>query len=385
MRSRLDQEVAAAGLGAGPSDGEPVTEDELHGLPEPAQRYLRYMGVPGRRRERSFRVRFDGRFRMAPGRRWMRCEAWQYNTVSPISRTFHMRLWMGGAVPMIGRDTYVGGRGRMRGSILGKLDVVDGSGPELDLGELVTWVDDALMMAPSMLLPPVGLWSSVDRHSFDISVADGPNAVIGRVFVDGLGRMTDFRTTDRWYAGGAPLRRVEWHSPIAGWVEEDGRPLPASGAAVWELPEGPFRYAEGYWARETLEYDVWPETEAPAGRRIASEDVLEGAKGAAQIAAALIGAPLFRSSYDAWGATPEERCATMPGDELVPLPKLVSTRAITIEAPPRRSGPGWRRSARAGAASTATTRSRTSSAATSTAPKRCGPSSRPSGSGMWSA
>jgi len=35
-----------------------------------------------------------------------------------------------------------------------------------------------------------------------------------------------------------------------------------------------------------------------------------------------------------WGATPEEVRARMPGDELVPKPNLVSTRAVGIDAPP---------------------------------------------------
>lgn len=33
-----------------------------------------------------------------------------------------------------------------------------------------------------------------------------------------------------------------------------------------------------------------------------------------------------------WGATGEERAATLPGDELVPYPDLTTTRAITINA-----------------------------------------------------
>jgi hypothetical protein len=35
-----------------------------------------------------------------------------------------------------------------------------------------------------------------------------------------------------------------------------------------------------------------------------------------------------------WGATPDETARELPGDELQPSPGLVSTRAITINAPP---------------------------------------------------
>ncbi|MDR1633663.1 MAG: hypothetical protein LBS27_01795 [Bifidobacteriaceae bacterium] len=38
--------------------------------------------------------------------------------------------------------------------------------------------------------------------------------------------------------------------------------------------------------------------------------------------------------HSGWGATPHERSAPLPGDELVPSPVFHSTRAITIQAPP---------------------------------------------------
>lgn len=49
------------------------------------------------------------------------------------------------------------------------------------------------------------------------------------------------------------------------------------------------------------------------------------------IAAAL---PVLRDQSLRWGATDEELWKALPGDGLVPLPQLVSTRAITIDAPP---------------------------------------------------
>lgn len=60
-------------------------------------------------------------------------------------------------------------------------------------------------------------------------------------------------------------------------------------------------------------------------------DVIEGG---AKVAVAVLTAPVFRGSYNRWGATPAEVSAAMPGDELVPKPKIASTRAITIDAPP---------------------------------------------------
>ncbi len=65
-----------------------------------------------------------------------------------------------------------------------------------------------------------------------------------------------------------------------------------------------------------------------------SREVLEGIGGGAQVAVVTLSAPVVRHWYNRWGATPAEIAGTMPGDELVPLPKMTSTRAIAINAPP---------------------------------------------------
>ena len=153
MGRKFSSEVAAAGLTAPGSPGPVVTEGDLETLPEPVRRYLGFMGVVGRQRDTSFRLHLRGRFR--PGkRRWLECEAWQYTSQPDLARIFHMRLRVGGVLPVYGRDTYVGGHGRMVIRPLDLFTVVDARGPEFDMGELVTYLNDAVLLAPSMLLAP---------------------------------------------------------------------------------------------------------------------------------------------------------------------------------------------------------------------------------------
>jgi hypothetical protein len=63
-------------------------------------------------------------------------------------------------------------------------------------------------------------------------------------------------------------------------------------------------------------------------------DVLAGIEGGARLAAAVITAPAVRHWYNRWGATPAEVAGVMPGDDLVPHPKMSSTRAVSIAAAP---------------------------------------------------
>jgi hypothetical protein len=57
--------------------------------------------------------------------------------------------------------------------------------------------------------------------------------------------------------------------------------------------------------------------------------------GAASLAAVgLLCGPALRRMMLEWGATAQEAARALPGDELLPDPDLVATRAITIAAPP---------------------------------------------------
>lgn len=61
--------------------------------------------------------------------------------------------------------------------------------------------------------------------------------------------------------------------------------------------------------------------------------------GAAAIAATVTLSPLLAWRYRRWGATLRELREPLPGDELVPEPRLESTRAIDIAAPPEQVWP----------------------------------------------
>ena len=236
--------VAAAGLPARPASTEHVTEADLAGLPPVAARYLRAMGVVGRPRTWSLQAHFVGRFRRGPDQPWMPMDAWQYNSAVEVARLFRMRLMFARVVPMWGWDTYRSGSGRMLGKALNLVTVADGSGPEFDTSELVTWLNDAVLMAPSMLLGTRTVWEAAGEDSFRVSVTDAGRTVSAEVFLDDQGRPRDFRTEDRIADLPGALVRAPWSTLVRRWTVADGRPRGTGGAAVWHLPDGELRYAE---------------------------------------------------------------------------------------------------------------------------------------------
>jgi hypothetical protein len=256
LQERLDYQVAGLRQLDLPNGANPVSEADLEALPPPAQRYLQWMGVLGHPRVRSFRTRFVGEIRLRPDQAWMPYRAWQYNQSDPVTRLVQMRIGVAGVVPMLGTDSYMNHVGRMHGKLLGAITVADGTGLEFDLGELVTYVNDAVMLAPSMLLSSNARWHEVDEDAFDITFTDAGNIVTARCFIDGAGRLVDFHTDDRWYAGTTPPTRTRWSTPVGGWTSlDDGRPFPTSGSAIWHFQDEEFVYARGSF--DMFKTDPW--------------------------------------------------------------------------------------------------------------------------------
>jgi hypothetical protein len=245
FRAKFVREVSELGLPRGPGSEEPTTEADLVPLPRTAQRYLRFMRVVGRPRVWSFRVGASGLFRRRPDQPWMACEAWQYNTRLDIARIFHMRMRYAG-IPLLVRDVYLHGEGRMVAKLFDTFPIVNVADDKIATGELVTYLNDAILLGPSMALGPEVAWGEVDDRSFDVTLTDRGRKVEARVFVDERGAVTDFSTTDRF--GKDPshpgeMVRARWTTPVQGWSLSSDPPRPTGASAVWHFPSGDLEYA----------------------------------------------------------------------------------------------------------------------------------------------
>ena len=258
LSGKFEREVERSGVRAPALASTPVTEGEVAALPAAVQRYLAFMRVVGRPRDSSVSASFSGRFRRDRGD-WLPCEVLQYDARSPAARLFMMELSLGHFLPVTVRDQYVRGRGSLEARAFDLLRVAQGSGYELDVGELVTYLNDAILMAPSLLLGPETTWSEIDASSFDVALTDAGTTVKARVVLDGRGAPLNFTTRDRFFDSpdGRKLR-TEWETPVAGWQEADGRMLPTSAQAVWRLPDGPLPYADFRFEPRRIAFNVPP-------------------------------------------------------------------------------------------------------------------------------
>ena len=260
MREQFLSEVKAAGLPRAPVNEARVSESDLSALPEPARRYLRFMRVVGQPRDWSFRVAMSGRFRLTPDSEWMPCRAWQYDTRLGVARIFQIRMRFWKLLPVVARDTYLEGRGHLQARLFDRVTLEDASGPELDTSELVTYLNDAILLAPSLILGPETRWTAIDDEAFEVTLSDRRLAVTASVTIDHEGRPLEFSTTDRFvrdpHHPKHPWIRARWSTPITSWKVIDGRPVFGSGRAIWHLERGEFVYAELSVVPETLAFNV---------------------------------------------------------------------------------------------------------------------------------
>ena len=256
------KDLAAVRLPRLPGNDQVVGESELAAYAATIRRYFHFMGVVGRPRIWSFGCQWTGRFRRSAMDPFRRCEAWQYNSSVDVARVFRLNIHYAPLISLIAHDTYVRGHGRMTGKLLDRFPVVDATGPELDTGELVTWLNDAILIAPSMLLTRHTRFVAVDDRTFDVALTDRGRTVTGRVHLDARGAPRDFSTHDRYVQEGGdtggPFVKAEWRTPVDGWINIHGRSVPTTAAAVWMLSSGPLTYAEMALKHETLEYNVGP-------------------------------------------------------------------------------------------------------------------------------
>jgi hypothetical protein len=234
------------------ADTAAVAERDLAHLPGPVQRWLRISGVVGRPRVSAVRLRQQGSFRMKPDAPWSPFEAEQYYTVDPPAFLWHARLHAFPLFPIIGRDRYIDGQGNMHITVVAVIPVADGTGPELDQGTLIRYLNET-MWFPSAWLSDLLRWESVDEHTARVTMTYRGTTGSALVRFDERGFLTDF-AADRYMSVDDRFLLRPWSTPIAGHRSMGGLLVPAGGDGVWHLDSTRFPYIRVQL--DTVEYDV---------------------------------------------------------------------------------------------------------------------------------
>jgi len=246
---RLDHRAfladAAAAIAASPRlPGAPISEAELAGLPPPVAAHLRAAGVVGQPRATVARLRHGGRFLPSRDVGWKPIAGEYVVTPGAPAFLWYGRIRVAPLVPVVARDGFSLGHGRMRVKLFGAIPVADVRGPEMDQAGFDRLLAE-LTLVPTALLPGPSLrWEPIDEGSARAILTSG-----------GLRASLVFRRDPA--TGAATLEMQRGHQegdrivPRPFRARISGEPLRAGGFALrrrlegsWLLPEGELAYVD---------------------------------------------------------------------------------------------------------------------------------------------
>jgi hypothetical protein len=225
---------------------------DLKPLPPPVRAWLVRSGVVGKARARTVRLRQRGEMRTSPEQAWMPARAEQYFTIDPPAFVWSVDVTMFHVIPVVGRDSYLGGRGHMLIKAASLVNVVDATGPKIDQGTLLRYLAE-IMWFPSAALSRHITWQAVDRSTARATLSYGGVSASALFVFDEHGRCSGLRAK-RYMGSGDAATLEEWAGTTSRWRVVRGVEIPVSGEVIWQLGAGDFSYYR--WEIDDVEYDV---------------------------------------------------------------------------------------------------------------------------------
>jgi hypothetical protein len=237
---RVDAEISTLLTVGETTEPHIVSEDDLAGLPDPVQRWLRWARIVGKPYPATVLLKQEGRFRRAEGANWMPFRAEEYFTTDPPGFVWKTMMQMFPLVSIDGRDRYVDGRGSIQMRVLGLIPVADAAGPEIDQGSLLRYLNET-MWFPAATLGPYISWEAIDANSARATMSYGGVTASATFFIDDEGKPIDMVAERQDLTHG---RREIWSTPISDYGEFAGVRMPVAGQGVWRYEGGDFPYIE---------------------------------------------------------------------------------------------------------------------------------------------
>jgi len=232
--------------------------EELAGLPPPVIRYFRHTLRDGQRIITHARITWEGRFNMGqPGKdNWRPFTAVQEFVPGAPGFVWDARISMVPGIPVFVRDSFVDGRGSMRGAVLGVVPVVTADAtPTLASGALQRYLGEVAWL-PTALLPRHGVrWTAIDDTSALATITAGETTVSLEFRFDDVGRNVSVFAPNRFYDNGKdqPVARP-WEARSLRFGAHNGVIVASEAVAEWQLPSGRFAYWSGRPTRVEYRY-----------------------------------------------------------------------------------------------------------------------------------
>lgn len=234
--------VEALLAAATPPSNQPFRSDTVEDLPAPVRRYFETVLEDGQPHVRSVRLEQVGEFRLG-GRSgsWKPMTATQYYTVDPPGFVWDADIEVAPSLSARVVDAYEFGRGSLRALVLSTIPVAEAeSGPEMDEGELLRYLGEAVWF-PTALLPAAGVeWEPVDDRSARATIVDRGTTASLVFHFDDEGLVERVSAPERYRQEDDDFE--PWTGHFGEYRRRDGVRVPTEAAVEWNLDDGDLPY-----------------------------------------------------------------------------------------------------------------------------------------------
>ena len=213
----------------------------LAGLPEPVQRYFRYVLKDGQEYIRFVKMKAVGDFRppAMPDDWNMFITTQTYVTTARPGFIFDAVIKPNAVVWFDARDKYVHGKGGMHVNLLSGFNVIkEDDLKELNVTSLLRWAGEAVMYPTALLPSEYVQWMEIDQHSAKAVISEGGNTGEYRFYFNDVGEIIRYESDDRYDRIDGEFQKVGSVAYRSDYKEVDGIKVPTTFLIARILPDG---------------------------------------------------------------------------------------------------------------------------------------------------
>lgn len=220
------------------------TENSIAKLPDLLRKHI----INGGYIEKPFMTNMliyfhNTKFRMSAGKEPIKIKFMQVNFINRPDRHAFLTGRIAG-IPLQAKDSILDGFGSMTGVLAKQFQLFQSTGAEMDQGQLITALADAVYM-PSLFLQKYVSWTVVDDHTLEGKISWKGVSAKGRFTFDKKGTIIRFDTNDRYMdENGKGSSLVPWYVTYTDYKKQNGYFQPGKVSVNWVLSDGDDTYFE---------------------------------------------------------------------------------------------------------------------------------------------
>ena len=246
LELQFKKQIAQLFANSTPISDKKYSLHQIEKLPEPVQRYFKYVLKEGQPYISSVRLTHKGFFKTDLKKDFIKISGEQY-----FSAQKPQFIWKGTTSMFTARDFFIDDKGGLMVTLLNTYTIVDAKGTNFDEGELQRWMAESLWFPTNFLPSEYVNWVALDANtakllfhyktiSFDFIVRF--NAIGEIVEIEGERFMT-------------AEKKEKWICKAANYQELNGVKIPISDQAIWRLKDGDEVYAK--FEIQKIEYNIY--------------------------------------------------------------------------------------------------------------------------------